>query len=138
MTWSTRIVMLLGAVALSGTAPVQAQTQEEPIIAYDLTFFQRATVGPIELTPFGVVRDQRCADPRFCYRSEDMRVSVILHDQRIPREVVLRLGQATPVPGGVLVLRDPGTSPRARGAARLSEYALDIEFIPDLRRPRRF
>jgi hypothetical protein len=137
MAWLTRILMMLGAVTMIGTFPVQAQAEKQPIIAYDLSFFERVTVGPIELTPFGVIRDLRCDDPRFCYRPQDMRISVIVHDQRIPREVVLRLGQATQVPGGVLVLRDPGTRPRARGALPLSEYALAIGFIPDPRERRR-
>lgn len=136
MTWKSRILMLFGGAAMIGAAPVLAQSQEQAIIAYDLTFFERATVGPIELTPFGVVRDQRCADARFCYRNEDLRISVILHDRRIPREVVLKLGHATRIPGGFLVLRDPGTRPRARGALALTEYALDIEFIPEPRHRR--
>jgi|GEM_PF-2597937 len=137
MTWVARILMMLGAGTMIGSMPVQAQTLRQAIIAYDLTFFERAKVGPIELTPFGVVRDQRCADARFCYLPEDLRISVILHDQRIPREVVLTLGQAARVPGGFLVLRDPGTRPRSRGALALTEYALDIEFIPEPRRRRR-
>ncbi|WP_298333349.1 hypothetical protein [uncultured Erythrobacter sp.] len=137
INWATRILMMLGGAAMITSAPVSAQSQYQPIIAYDLTFFERAKVGPLEITPFGVVRDQRCADARFCYRPEDLRISVILHDQRIPREVVLTLGQATQVPGGVLVLRDPGTRPRSRGALALTEYALDIEFIPTPRRGRR-
>jgi len=138
MTWATRILMILGAGAIIASTPVKARAEEQGVTAYGLAFFERAQLGPIELTPFGVVRDQRCADARFCYRPEDLRISVILHDQRIPREVVLTLGQATRIPDGFLVLRDPGTRPRSRGAVALSEYALEIEFIPLPRQRRRF
>ncbi|MEM1051903.1 MAG: hypothetical protein AAGI28_07395 [Pseudomonadota bacterium] len=137
MTWSNRALVTLCAAAIIGVTPADAQAQKRPNIVYDLSFFERAKVGPIELTPFGVIRDQRCADARFCYRREDLRISVIVHDRRIPREVVLTLGQASEVPGGFLVLRSPGTRPRSRGALPLSEYALDIEFIPAPKRRRR-
>ncbi|AWW74591.1 hypothetical protein CD351_09160 [Erythrobacter sp. KY5] len=115
----------LGALAFS-SAPAQAQVSR----ADDVAFFQEAQVGPLQVTPFGVVRDQRCADARFCFRPEDMRVSVIVRERGLPYEIVLRLGQPVAAPGGFLVLRDPGTRPRERGALHLREYALDIEFIP--------
>ncbi|MEE4200091.1 hypothetical protein [Erythrobacter sp.] len=122
-------------VTVLAAAPVAAQEARQ--FAADrvtgLRFFERAQLGPHELTPFGVVRDQRCADPRFCYRPEDMRISIILHERAIPREVVLRLGQPVAVPGGYYLLRDPGTRPRFRGALSLDEYALDIAFIPERR-----
>lgn len=107
-------------------------------LTYDIAFFERVSVGSIELTPFGVVRDQRCADPRFCFRPEDMRVSVVMHDRVYPYEVVLMLGRPVEVQGGYLILHDPGTRPRERGALQLAEYALDIEFIPAPPRDRRF
>lgn len=137
MTPLTRIFAAIFAMLALVVGPAQAQIQGQSRAAYDVRFFERVAIGPVELTPIGVVRDQRCADPRFCYRPEDMRVSVILHDRRYPYEVVLRLGQAVEVPGGFLVLRDPGTRPRDRGALRLGEYALDIEFIPAPRLSRR-
>jgi hypothetical protein len=133
MSLPTRILAVLCAGLSLAGMPAQAQSRT----ASDVRFFERVAIGPLELTPIGIVRDQRCADPRFCYRPEDMRVSVILHDRRYPYEVVLRLGQAVEVAGGYLVLRDPGTRPRDRGALRLGEYALDIEFIPAPRRNRR-
>lgn len=139
MTLTRLFAVMLAALGLTA-APAQAQTlsqtQGQSRMAYDVRFFERVAIGPVQITPIGIVRDQRCADPRFCYRPEDMRVSVILHDRRYPYEVVLRLGQAVAVTGGFLVLRDPGTRPRDRGALRLGEYALDIEFIPDPRRVR--
>ena len=119
----------IAALALFAASHAPALAQSSNV--YDVGFFERVAVGPVELTPFGVVRDQRCADARFCFRPNDMRVSVILHDQRVPYEVVLVLGEAVEVPGGYLVLLDPGTRPRQRGALRLSEYALDIAFVPD-------
>lgn len=124
-------------------APFSASAQSETGLyqaglTHDIAFFERVRVGSVELTPFGVVRDQRCADPRFCYRPEDMRVSVVMHDRAYPYEVVLKLGQPVEVTGGYLILHDPGTRPRERGALPLSEYALDIEFIPAPPRDQRF
>ncbi len=118
------------SIALALTlATSAAAAQARSAFAEDVAFFERVSLGTVEITPIGVVRDQRCADPRFCFRTNDMRISVILHDRRIPREVVLPLGQAVEIPGGYLLLRDPGTRPRQRGALRLTDYALDIEFI---------
>lgn len=141
MTWLKHLNMI--APMISGAAiataiacapsPANAQSQSaryQPGLVYDIPFFERVRIGSVELTPFGIVRDQRCADPRFCSRPEDMRVSVVLHDRAYPYEVVLPLGRPVEVTGGFLILHDPGTRPRERGALRLSEYALDIEFIP--------
>lgn len=130
---ASRLVLILGSALALIAAPAQAQSG----IAYDVPFFKRVAVGEVELTPFGVVRDQRCADARFCFRPNDLRISVILYDERYPYEVVLQLGQPVEVAGGYLILRDPGTRPRQRGALRLSEYALDIEYVavpPERRR----
>lgn len=123
----------IGLIACASVAVACASTSAhaQSKIAYDVPFFQRVAVGDLEITPFGVVRDQRCADPRFCFRPNDLRISVILHDRRVPYEVVLRLGEPVAVKGGFLILRDPGTRPRQRGALRLSEYSLDFEFVPD-------
>ena len=121
-----RVSLVACAALVFASAPAHAQSNS----VYDVRFFERVSVGDLELTPFGVVRYQRCADARFCFRPNDLRISVILHDQRYPYEVVLRLGQPVAVLGGYLILRDPGTRPRQRGALRLSEYALDIEFVP--------
>ena len=125
-----RIPIVALAILAVSAVPVQAQVSRVD----DVAFFERVRVGSVELTPFGIIRDQRCADARFCYRPNDMRVSVIVRDRGIPYEVVLRLGRPVEAPGGFLVLRDPGTRPRERGALPLSEYALDIEFIPAPRR----
>lgn len=123
----------IAAATVFSPTPAHAQAQNAGFqagLVYDIPFFERVRVGSVELTPFGIVRDQRCADPRFCYRPEDMRVSVVMHDRTYPYEVVLRLGRPVEVTGGFLILHDPGTRPRERGALPLSEYALDIEFIP--------
>lgn len=128
---SAATAMALSAAALPQAAAAQAYDGVyEAGLVHDVAFFERVRVGSIELTPFGVVRDQRCADPRFCYRPEDMRVSVVMHDRTYPYEVVLELRRPVEVTGGYLILHDPGTRPRERGALRLEEYALDIEFIP--------
>ncbi|MFU7528976.1 hypothetical protein [Qipengyuania sp. ASV99] len=130
----------LALAALGAPITANAQSDTELYVAgltYDIAFFERVTVGSIELTPFGIVRDQRCADARFCYRPEDMRVSVVMHDREYPYEVVLFLGRPVEVDGGYLILHDPGTRPRDRGALQLTEYALDIEFIPAPPRDRR-
>ena len=127
MALLNRVLLSTFAALTFASAPVQAQSDS----VYGVRFFERVTVGEVELTPFGIVRDQRCADARFCFRPNDLRISVILHDQRYPYEVVLRLGRPVAVPGGYLILRNPGTRPRQRGALRLSEYALEIEFVPE-------
>ena len=130
----------LALAAFGAPITANAQSANAPYragLTYDIAFFERVTVGSIELTPFGIVRDQRCADPRFCYRPEDMRVSVVMHDREYPYEVVLLLGRPVKVAGGYLILHDPGTRPRDRGALQLTEYALDIEFIPAPPRERR-
>lgn len=137
MTWLKTLPMITCAMIAAGAAcaPIAANAQSQnsgyqPGLVYDIPFFERVRIGSVELTPFGIVRDQRCADPRFCYRPEDMRVSVVMHDKAYPYEVVLMLGRPVEVTGGYLILHDPGTRPRERGALSLSEYALDIEFIP--------
>ena len=118
---------LAAALLLSGLA-VPANAQSDTSATETFAFFERGEIGPVEITPIGVVRDQRCADARFCYRPEDMRISVILHDGIRMQEVVLRLGERSAIPGGFLTLIDPGTRPRARGALRLSEYRLAIRY----------
>ena len=121
--------LMIAVTALALAVPASAQSLDADY-AYDVAFFERVEVGEIELTPFGIVRDTRCADERFCFREDTLIVSVMLHDTRVPREVVLELNRRTAVPGGWLVLRDAGTIPVERGAQRLSNYRLGIEFIP--------
>ncbi|MEP3421091.1 MAG: hypothetical protein ABJN35_05110 [Erythrobacter sp.] len=119
----------LGSIAavMVMAAPVHAQGFETYVSG--VGFFERATVGDLDVTPFGIVRDTRCADIRFCTRENTLFLSVILHDYRGMREIVLELDEPVAVPGGYLILRGAGTRPSERSAIRLSEYALDLEFV---------
>ena len=136
---TVRVAMLAGLVA-SLAVPVLAQTnlasQAAPRPGQAIAFFERAKIGPLEVTPIGVIRDQRCSDPRFCYRPQDMRISVIVYADGIMEEAVLRLGIPTKVPGGYFTLVDPGTRSRDRSALRLDEYRLDIRYAPAIERDR--
>lgn len=118
-------ILSLGTVA----APVAAQDYD---YVENVRFFEQVVVGDLTVTPFGIRRDNRCADERFCEpgREDTLVVSLVLFDYRGKAEVVLELDRLTPVPGGYLVLRDAGTRPALRGSMPLSEYSLDIEFIP--------
>ena len=118
------------AVAAFGTLAFGAPASAQSAIAEDVAFFERVNVGDVEVTPFGVVRDRRCADIRFCTREDTLIISVILHDYRGMQEVVLELGEPVEVPGGFLVLLDAGTAPSLRSAIHLREYRLALEFIP--------
>ena len=119
------------AIALAAVFPASAQAQSAaPDYAYDVAFFERVTVGELEITPFGIVRDRRCADERFCFREDTLIITIMLHDTRAPRELVLELNRRTAVPGGWLVLREAGTVPSERSAIPLRDYRLGIEFIP--------
>lgn len=126
MMLATRLAFA-AALAAGLSAPAAAQDYD---FASRVAFFERVQVGDLEVTPFGIIRDTRCADERFCFREDTLIVSVMLHDRRVPYEVVLELNRYAPVPGGWLVLRDAGTIPVERGALHLREYALDIEFVP--------
>ena len=128
MTILARIAVAAGLAAMSLAAPASAQ--DDYYFTRDVAFFERVPVGDIEVTPFGVVRDSRCADERFCFREDTLIVSVILHDYGIIQEVVLELNRPAAVPGGYLVLRDAGTRPVRRGAIPLKEYELDLEYVP--------
>ncbi len=126
MSWLNRIPLAAIAALVLIAAPANAQDY----ITEDVAFFERVTVGEIEVTPFGIVRDRRCADIRFCTRENTLIVSVLLHNYRGENEFVLRLGEPTEVPGGFLILHGAGTRPSLRGAIQLSEYALTLEFVP--------
>ena len=127
MTFAARLSALaaLGSIAVAAPAAAQNYGYIE-----DVAFFERVAVGNVEITPFGIKRDTRCADLRFCTRENRFTVSVILHDYRGMTEVVLDLDRPAVVPGGYLVLRDAGTRPKFRGVIPLREYALAIEYIP--------
>lgn len=131
MSLAKRLIIAAAALGLGApmSAPLAAQGIA-PDYAYDVAFFERVTLGGLEVTPFGIVRDRRCADERFCTREDTLIITVMLHDDRVPREVVLELNRRTAVPGGWLVLRDAGTIPTERGAQHLRNYRLGIEFIP--------
>lgn len=126
MMLATRLAFA-AALAAGLSAPAAAQDYD---FASRVAFFERVQVGDLELTPFGIIRDTRCADERFCFREDTLIITVMLHDYRVPREVVLELNRPSVVPGGYLVLRSAGTTPARRGAIPLREYALDLEFIP--------
>lgn len=118
------------AAAITASIVASPATAQSHDYVDNVAFFERVAVGDLEVTPIGIRRDTRCADIRFCDREDRLIVSVILHDYRGMREVVLELGRPAPVPGGYLLLTDPGTRPALRGAIPLDQYALDLEFIP--------
>ena len=116
---------------LATFAPVQAQVVSTGYYrAANVDFFERVQLGDIEVTPIGVIRDRRCPDIRLCFRDNTLLISVILHDRGTMREVVLELGQPQQVPGGLLVLVDPGARPVRNGAIPLRKYSLDLRYIP--------
>lgn len=127
MTAVQRLAAIAALAACTLASPAAAQDYD---YAEDVRFFEQVVIGDLTVTPFGIRRDTRCADERFCERENRLIVSLVLFDYRGKSEVVLELDRATPVPGGWLVLRDAGTRPALRGSIPLSAYALDIEFVP--------
>ena len=100
-------------------------------IANNVTFFQRVTLGDLELSAVNIFFDERCADREFCFRQDTMVISVVLFTDQGLREVVLRLGERVRVPGGDLVLTNAGTPPSRLGAIPLENYRLQLVFIAD-------
>lgn len=127
MTFFTRLAAATALASIAMASPAAAQDYD---YIEDVAFFERVVIGGLEVTPFGIRRDTRCADIRFCERENTLIVSLVLFDYRGKSEVVLELDRLTPVPGGFLVLRDAGTRPALRGSVPLDQYALDIEFLP--------
>jgi len=120
----------LPLAALASLAlPAAADAQGRSDYAYGTRFFERVTVGDVEITPVGVLEDTRCPDPMLCFRRDALLVSAILWDRRGKREIVLRRDGLTPVPGGALLLTQGGTAPALNGATPLADYRLDIVFV---------
>ena len=122
-----RITLALSGVVLTSSALAQQDTYDR---VYDVAFFERVAVGDVEVTPIGILEESRCHDPELCFRNDRLVVSVILHGYRGMREIPLRLGRPTPVPGGELWLTDAGAAPVRNGAIPLDRYSLDIEYVP--------
>lgn len=120
------LIALLAAATCSISAPALGQGDYVP----EVGIFERAIVGSIEITPFGILRDTRCPDIRLCTRDGTLIVSAILHDYRGTREVMLERDRPIAVPGGWLVLRGAATPPTLRGAIPVEDYRLDFEFVP--------
>lgn len=127
MTYASKTFAAAAAALTFAMLPAAASAQSA--WTDDVRFFERVNVGEVEVTPYGIVRDTRCADVRFCEREDTLIVTLILHTYRGQREVILRMGEPAVVPGGYLVLRDAGTRPSLRGAIALDQYRLDLEFI---------
>ncbi|MEO1488976.1 MAG: hypothetical protein AAFR88_06015 [Pseudomonadota bacterium] len=115
-------------------APMPASAQI-PVDVYYITsgvrFFERVQVGFVEISAINIFYDERCADPSFCLRSDDMLISVVLHTPEGLTEVVLSLGESVAVPGGRLMLTSAGTPPVDYGAIELNKYALELVYMPD-------
>lgn len=120
----TFIIVLIAAITLA--SPVGAQS----FVARDVAFFERVAVGFVEVTPITVWRDSRCFDPAVCFREDTLVISVVLHDQRRLREVILKLDEPVEVPGGYLMLASAGTPPVRNGAIRLEKYNLELVYLP--------
>ncbi len=123
----SRAAIALAGAVLTTSALAQPDTYDR---VFGVAFFERVTVGDVEVTPIGVLEESRCHDPQLCFRSNRLVVAAILHDYRGKREIPLRLGRATPVPGGELWLTNAGARPFRNGAIPLDRYSLDIEFVP--------
>ncbi|MBV7267242.1 hypothetical protein [Erythrobacter ani] len=129
MTALTRTVLAMtGAAALAASA----SAQDTYYTVYDVAFFERVAVGEVEITPYGIIEDSRCIDSRICFKNDRLVIATVLHQGTRVREIPLRLGEPTLVPGGVLLLTRSGVAPVENGAIPLGRYSLDIEYIPDL------
>ena len=126
-----KIAFAAAAVGISSVALPQQDTYDA---VYNVAFFERVTIGDVEITPIGIREESRCHDPVLCFRSDRLIVSAILHTYDGSRErmveIPLRLDRPTPLPGGELWLTGAGTPPVRNGAIPLGKYSLDIEFVP--------
>lgn len=123
-----------GAMALAICAPfaspAAAQAPSEPIVATNIAFFEDVQLGDLTLSPVNIFQDTRCPDPEFCFKNNRFAISVIMFTQDGLQEVVLRLFEPKPVPGGVLTLTNTGTPPSQNGAIELDKYQLELTFRP--------
>ncbi|MGB3469946.1 MAG: hypothetical protein WBA51_03880 [Erythrobacter sp.] len=122
----TRLTLALCAIAAATATPAHADTY----VTDGVSFFERVSVGSLEVTPVNIFYDDRCTDPRLCFGRNSMIISVVMHTPQGLREVVLRLGQPARVPGGLLLLTKAGTPPSRNGAINLEKYQLELVFIP--------
>jgi hypothetical protein len=127
---------LLAASMMVAAPPGFAQTGSFPTdeppreTASRVAFFERIELGGLRMSPVNIFYDQRCVDPSFCFTSGDMKISVVLFTPNGPQEVILRLGEPTPVPGGTLTLAGAGTPASENGAIELERYGLELVFRP--------
>lgn len=124
------ITPIIAAALVCGQTTLSVPASAQSFYTDNVAFFERVIVGDVEVTPIAILRDSRCGDPDLCFRDDDFVVSFVIHDYRGKSEVILRLDEPTVVPGGYLILRDAGTRPVRRGSQPLSNYALDLEFVP--------
>jgi len=122
----THLALAFCAIAAATAAPAHA----ERYVTTGVSFFERVTVGSVEVTPINIFHDNRCADPRLCFGRNSMVISVVMHTPQGLREVVMRLGQPAQVPGGFLLLTNAGTPSSRNGAINLEKYQLELVFIP--------
>ncbi len=126
-----KLALALCAAFAFSAAPANA----ERYVTSGVSFFERVTVGFVEVTPVNIFFDDRCVDPRLCFKSDTMEISLVMHTLRGLDEVVLRLDQPVQVPGGLLMLSSAGTAPSDNGAINLENYRLELVYIPILLRP---
>lgn len=130
MTGLSRFALAICAACTAIAAPIAHAAAAEPYVTRGVSFFQRVTVGFVEVTPVNIFYDERCSDPRLCFGRNSMAISVVMHTAQGLQEVILRLSQPAQVPGGLLVLRDAGTAPSRNGAINLEKYRLELVYIP--------
>ncbi|MEO1047182.1 MAG: hypothetical protein AAFW59_02535 [Pseudomonadota bacterium] len=117
--------------ALALLAALTSSASAQVVVESGLSFFQPAKVGELEVTPYNLISDTRCADPDFCFKTNSAVVSVFMVDERGPQRMDLRLGQPIRVPGGFLMLAKTGVEPSANGAISIEKYRLELRFLPD-------
>ena len=119
------------ASALVLASPAAAQSRSEPIVATNESFFEDVQLGDLSLSHVNIFHATRCADPEFCFRNNQLAISVILFTDDGLQEVILRLFEATPLPGGgTLTLTNTGTPPSQEGAIGLEQYQLELVYRP--------
>ncbi len=131
MGMAERLGSLILACCFMVAAPAAAQDVAKPIVATNVSFFQDVQLGDLTLSPVNIFHDTRCADPEFCFRNNQFAVSVILFTDEGLKEVILRLFESTPVPGGgTLTLTNTGAPPSGDGAIALEQYRLELVYLP--------
>lgn len=129
MRLAKSVIAATTAIALSGAANAQGQPLGDTVA--DVSFFERVVVGEVEITPFGVIEDSRCIEYPLCFEDDELIISAVLWEYGGKREIILREGYFTPVPGGYLLLLNGGAWPKRNGAIPLNRYQLDISYVYD-------